>query len=1162
MRRNKHWILTALALSCLVAVNTWAASPEDVIKEAQQAERDNKTAQAAVAYESFLTRYADHSQVVEVHFRLAKLYDILGKIEDMEKHLQAVVASDKKQFRNRAEAFIMLAKHYAMLKKHEDAVKLLETLLGEGVAGLFEEEALNLCATYYVTLKRYDDAAAKFNLLKLRRDSAYAESAAYKIPIIWLNAGKLDLAIAAISDFANAYPNNADIPDLLLRAADAYREIKKYDTAASLCEQIQARYPKSVEAQASLVMIGLCYRDQKKFKEAVEIFDKVAKVRELQGRGIAGEALAQSAELYFNELNNPDAAMTRYEEAAKLVRDSESENKSKLLELCYFRLAEFHFTKKSWAAAREYYLQLRNAGSQLNVTPRILQCDEELKSGTAATGPQIIGDNDVKMFEEEIKKNPGTFRAAELEIFLLDRKTFDGLKRRASVVELAPQYENLLKGYPAEVLGQDNLETYIWWQIGSCYESGPATNQWQQAVTAFEKVRSLDADNKNGFKLNALERLALNAERVGDKPRAVQAYKELYTITKAKIDPKNPNADQTFEKRAMDYLKSLITRADTPDMVEDAIALTKQAIEERGPLSDTAREARLYLAELYSLKRDFASAAQAFQEYINVYGPRQGDDGNFLDGPMPGKWPPDEKTAQLHEAAIRLAHCWYVQRHEQNLLKVYNWIAKNLPNGNKYMAEVNYALALELSKGKDATSKENKRKYAETLWKTVVSTSTDFEDGKWNATVHFWVRPGDETFAALQPYVRNAILRAGQAYSEAGDHELAAGAFNKFMVLYGQAPGKVGAVKKNKKNVSITVVDTEVEMARYALGLEYIALGKVDKLAETYKPYASGLRDSKYRLSALMQLGFHASKGGMKEPAIEAYATILDEYGENAVNEKDEIIPVPVADRIRQKHHYNWDGIRIDPPASLDLGNVRFSLGYLYWKIKDWAQCARALAPFLTDPALGKTKSADRALYMLGQSYYKNYDYTNGYKAMAVLIEKYPKFEAIEEVYVTAATGAVETQQWKEVDRLVREFTAKWPKSDRKARMELYTALQALFDQGASGPAISQIKGLAQGQTYEDVKADAWYWLGRHELAVKQPNHAIALDCFEKSVSAYARDAACLEAARCAVRLRQWEKAKLHLDRVLSEFAKGNPSVVHEARTMMPSVLKEIAKPK
>jgi TolA-binding protein len=81
--------------------------------------------------------------------------------------------------------------------------------------------------------------------------------------VLWLRAGKLDLATNAIQDLAQQFPNNAQIPDLLLKAADGFRQQKKFEAVISICEQLKARYPKSVEALAGSYLLGLIHRDQK-----------------------------------------------------------------------------------------------------------------------------------------------------------------------------------------------------------------------------------------------------------------------------------------------------------------------------------------------------------------------------------------------------------------------------------------------------------------------------------------------------------------------------------------------------------------------------------------------------------------------------------------------------------------------------------------------------------------------------------------------------------------------------------------------------------------------------------------------------------------------------------------------------------------------------------
>ncbi|MDP6360634.1 MAG: hypothetical protein QF473_36315, partial [Planctomycetota bacterium] len=67
---------------------------------------------------------------------------------------------------------------------------------------------------------------------------------------------------------------------------------------------------------------------------------------------------------------------------------------------------------------------------------------------------------------------------------------------------------------------------------------------------------------------------------------------------------------------------------------------------------------------------------------------------------------------------------------------------------------------------------------------------------------------------------------------------------------------------------------------------------------------------------------------------------------------------------MRQRSH--WNGIRIAPPKGLDLGKVRYSLGFLYWKQEDYVPCARTLKPFAEDPNLFDNESRAQALYMAG----------------------------------------------------------------------------------------------------------------------------------------------------------------------------------------------------
>ena len=184
-----------------------------------------------------------------------------------------------------------------------------------------------------------------------------------------------------------------------------------------------------------------------------------------------------------------------------------------------------------------------------------------------------------------------------------------------------------------------------------------------------------------------------------------------------------------------------------------------------------------------------------------------------------------------------------------------------------------------------------------------------------------------------------------------------------------------------------------------------------------------------------------------------------------------------------------------------------------------------------------------------------------GYEIYCAPAHQLRLFEAIEEAYVFAARGLVETRAWRDLELISRTFVAEWPKSDKRPRLDLCAAL-AQIGQGAADKGLAGLKSRADSETYEDVKGDAAYYAGLATLQANPQNQQAALAWFEKSVKVFPREAACLDAARAAMKLEQWAKAREYADRAVREFPKGNPAVIDDARRLLPTVLKELAKQK
>lgn len=1139
--------LWVVALCCAaVTATAEEQTPEGLFSEAQKLEQENKISRAVDRYQHFLKEYPNHSQTVDVRYRLAKGLDSIGRIDEAIEQLEKVVEPANARYRNRQEALYALGKLLGSGEQFERAVAVLDRLLAEG-AGLYEDEVLNMCGGYYGALKKFNEAAAKFNVLKRRTNSKFAEEAAQKLVMIWIKAGNMELAIEAVSDLASRFPQNQMARTFMLQIADSFRQQKRYDQALALCEQLKTAFPKSFEGQAAGIVRGLVYRDRKEFDKATQALEEAARQPDVVKSGTGAEAIMTAAGIYYSDLTNTEKAMERFEEAANIAREYGGENAPRILEECYFRLAENAFAAKKWAVALEFYSLLRKTGTKANILPRILKCQAELGMNMDAS---LRNEQEVEYLKKKIADNPGTFAAAEGETFLADREMTRLNQGQAAVeayTKLAATYQDILKRYPASVLAEQHLHSYLWVQLGRCQarafdaerKAGMGVESWKTVADTFEKALSVDPDTP--YRQEVLEYIARVADAAGQTEKSFKVYQELYELTGKKFE--SSKGDKKVESEMVDYLKGMLTRAEKKDSIEDALALTKRIIEKEGQASPLSRNALLYMGELYYLRKDFSESAKTFREFIRIYGPKQNSAGDVEGGP----WKPaavDEVVQQVYEAAVRVAHSWYLQGHGQNMIKAYDWMVRNFPYQNRWNAEARYWLAMEWTKGEAGKTKENKQKLAAAMWQDVVHPSLDFGAKDYNKGFHFWLHDKD-----ANAYVRCAIMKAGETWNELAEYEKAAAAFEYYLDLFPPP-------REDPRNPQPP--DDKYPVARYALGMAYIKLQETPKLFQRWKPYLGGLRDDRFRSNALLQLGYHAAKVQEYEMAADAYGTVLDEYGTNPLDDKGKPIPIPHAQWVR-KNGYGWNGIRIPPPESMDLGDVRFSLGYLYWKQQDWAACAKALTPFVTDAGLASSKVMPKALFMTGQSYYKVFDYKRGSDFLLKLIRSKAKFDAIEEAYAKAAMGCCEAGMWKEVHEVKADLLAKFPQSSHRPHVDLYAAVATLHT-GKVEDGVSQLKQILESDTFEDVKAAAAYYLGMQALAASKGSKD-ALRLFKQSVDLYPTGRACLEAGKGCVNAQAWEEAETYLGRAIRDFPSEPPQIRVEAERLRISVLEKLRKP-
>jgi len=1131
-------VVTMCTAVCAGAVS----APEEILREARKLQRQEKISRAAEMYRAFLKGYASHSQALDARYGLAQCLDALGLVDEVPEHLEAIVTSKNTRFRHRQDAYYMLGKHHASLKQYARAVTVFEKMLSEG-AGLHEDEVLNLCGSYYAILKKYEDAAAKLNILKRRRTSRYAEQAAYKLCVMWLRAEDLDFAVDAVQYLAREFPRNVQARAMMFQVANLFRRKGHFAKAIAACEQLKTMFPRSREALAVGYIVGLCLRDRKQYDKAVLALKSVASRIENRKSGLAGEAVFEAAGILYGRLGKPDEAMPLYKQAASLAKTIDPPRQQQIIEHCYFRLAEHHYAKKQWAAALEYYLFLRKLGTKINILPRILACQAALDENPM---DHITTEEDVAYIKKKIEKNPGTSTAAEAEVFLLDRELKAG--RLANPGALAARYEALVTTYPAPVLAQTHLASYIYLQAGTCYLLGAKAEHAPKAIALFAKA--LAVDKASPYTVQILEGIAQMADLAGDKRRAYATYEKLYRLSAARARAKP--ADTKARTRTLDYLRSMLTRVDTPDSVAQAIDAAQKIMGEKGQFSEVARHAMFYVGELHYLRKDFSAAAATFTKFIKVYGPRQDAQGDVVGAP----WKPekvDETVEQVYEAAIRVAHAWYLQGHSQNMLKAYRWVVHNFPHSHKHAAEARYWVLIDMLKGKAGKAPEAKRKVAEGLWTQLVHPKFTFGSRDFAGQYHPWVH--DE---ATERYVRAAILKSGELYSALREHKRAANIFGAYLALYASPRSSSRRRRTARPRPPDSQAAEMLRIARYAQGREYLAVGDVPGMISCYGVYLNGSRDDRFRGSALHLLAHHAAKMG--DPvAIDAYATLLDEYGTNDTDADGNVIPVPRSQWVRRdRATRRWDGVRQPAPKGLDLSKVRFALALYYWNKKDWGRCAVVLTPFSEDPRLFDSAVRAKSLYMAGRSYFAVDNHPRCAKALGRLIHDHPKFEALEEVHVYAARANLAMKKWAEVENLHTGFLKRWRRSPHRPHMDLAAAVAALRG-GNTAVGVKRLRSIATSDTYQDVKGAAHGHLGEHVAALSPPDHKQALAHFTEALRVYPQARHGLAAAKCCIALKQWTQARDLLVRTTREFPGADKKLLYEAKRLLPEVMKKLA---
>jgi TolA-binding protein len=241
-------------------------------------------------------------------------------------------------------------------------------------------------------------------------------------------------------------------------------------------------------------------------------------------------------------------------------------------------------------------------------------------------------------------------------------------------------------------------------------------------------------------------------------------------------------------------------------------------------------------------------------------------------------------------------------------------------------------------------------------------------------------------------------------------------------------------------------------------------------------------------------------------------------------------------------------------PDKWDIGKIRYGLGFLYWKKEAWDQCVQTMAPFMSDEELRASPVRDEAMFMLARSQVNLKQVTAGLKTLEKIVEEYPTFKAIDEAYVDIARVGANSGNWLIVGKYAKLFKEKRAGSERGPYIDLYAAI-AQIGQGQTAVGERALTDLAKAETYEDLKAEAYFHLGKLKLKARPPDQAGALALLQKSVAAYPLPPALLETGRCALEQKQFVVARECLDRLVREFPKADKDIIESAQQLRRKVM-------
>lgn len=375
--------------------------------------KGKKYDQALVTFKEFVARQDTTKDLGERALRhMADCHFFLGEKGSKDHLLLAVqfykntLYSFPDQARDNALTYLRLARSYEYLGNYSDALKDYENLLGKYPQSVYAAEASFKIGALLHKTGKYRQAVDKLIAYLMKYRGGYFAKQAFYLAAdchykmqqsasaeVWFRDAQkkwpdykgipkeviMDMgqhkyamrsygeAIKIFSLYANLYPNNEKLKEVLLLLANSYMAADQVSAALTIYNLILDKYPESKEAQESIMcmaFLGIDHPGAKIFS-ALENFryykNPLAAYDQLLRKNTTGE-IAESALLRkgdaLHKLKQDGKAVVTYSEFLKRYPQSKMAGEArKSLKLASIALIDESFRKKDYLAVSDIYFK-------------------------------------------------------------------------------------------------------------------------------------------------------------------------------------------------------------------------------------------------------------------------------------------------------------------------------------------------------------------------------------------------------------------------------------------------------------------------------------------------------------------------------------------------------------------------------------------------------------------------------------------------------------------------------------------------------------------------------------------------------------------------------------------------------------------------------------